>query len=95
MASVKERELGQAESTAAGNDAAIKLYDAYRKKKNRSKFNEMRFIEIEEDNLEGEFFFFTRWLSSTPIPFHFDEKNIYYHTPPTNEKKVLQTFCGT
>ena len=34
MASVKERELGQAESTAAGNDAAIKLHDAYQKKKN-------------------------------------------------------------
>jgi uncharacterized protein YdiU (UPF0061 family) len=28
-------------------------------------------------------------------PFHYDEKNIFYHTPPTNEKKVLQTFCGT
>jgi uncharacterized protein YdiU (UPF0061 family) len=28
-------------------------------------------------------------------PFHYDEKNIFYHTPPTNEKKVLRTFCGT
>ena len=28
-------------------------------------------------------------------PFNFDEKNIFYHTPPTREKKVLRTFCGT
>jgi uncharacterized protein YdiU (UPF0061 family) len=28
-------------------------------------------------------------------PFHFDEKNIFYHTPPSEEQKVLQTFCGT
>ena len=28
-------------------------------------------------------------------PFNFDEKNIFYHTPPSNSQKVLQTFCGT
>ena len=28
-------------------------------------------------------------------PFNFDEKNIFYHTAPTREKKVLRTFCGT
>lgn len=28
-------------------------------------------------------------------PFNFDEKNIFYHTPPTNSQRVLQTFCGT
>ena len=28
-------------------------------------------------------------------PFHYDEKNIFYHTPPIKEKRVLQTFCGT
>jgi uncharacterized protein YdiU (UPF0061 family) len=28
-------------------------------------------------------------------PFNFDEKNIFYHTPPTREQKVLRTFCGT
>jgi len=28
-------------------------------------------------------------------PFNFDEKNIFYHTPPTKEQRVLQTFCGT
>jgi len=28
-------------------------------------------------------------------PFDYDEKNIYYHTPPTKEQRVLQTFCGT
>jgi uncharacterized protein YdiU (UPF0061 family) len=28
-------------------------------------------------------------------PFNYDEKNIYYHTPPTEKQKVLQTFCGT
>ena len=28
-------------------------------------------------------------------PFHFDEKNIFYHTPPSKEQMVLQTFCGT
>ena len=28
-------------------------------------------------------------------PFHYDEKNIFYHTPPTSKQKVLQTFCGT
>jgi uncharacterized protein YdiU (UPF0061 family) len=28
-------------------------------------------------------------------PFDYDEKNIFYHTPPTNNQKVLQTFCGT
>ena len=36
-----------------------------------------------------------KFLKVLKKPFHFDEKNIYYHTPPTNEKKVLQTFCGT
>jgi uncharacterized protein YdiU (UPF0061 family) len=35
------------------------------------------------------------FLKALKKPFHFDEKNIYYHAPPTNEKKVLQTFCGT
>jgi|APGre2960657423_1045063.scaffolds.fasta_scaffold00460_5 uncharacterized protein YdiU (UPF0061 family) len=28
-------------------------------------------------------------------PFNYDEKNIFYHTPPSNSQKVLQTFCGT
>ena len=28
-------------------------------------------------------------------PFHYDEKNIFFHTPPTKEQRVLQTFCGT
>lgn len=28
-------------------------------------------------------------------PFHYDEKNIFYHTPPSKEQRVLQTFCGT
>ena len=28
-------------------------------------------------------------------PFDYDEKNIFYHTPPSNEQRVLQTFCGT
>jgi uncharacterized protein YdiU (UPF0061 family) len=28
-------------------------------------------------------------------PFDYDEKNIYYHTPPTNDQMVLKTFCGT
>ena len=28
-------------------------------------------------------------------PFHYDEKNIFYHTPPASKQKVLQTFCGT
>ena len=28
-------------------------------------------------------------------PFDYDEKNIFYHTPPAMEQRVLQTFCGT
>jgi len=28
-------------------------------------------------------------------PFNYNKKNIFYHTPPTKEQRVLQTFCGT
>jgi uncharacterized protein YdiU (UPF0061 family) len=36
-----------------------------------------------------------KFLKVLKKPFHFHEKNIYYHAPPSKEQRVSQTFCGT
>jgi uncharacterized protein YdiU (UPF0061 family) len=36
-----------------------------------------------------------KFLKVLKKPFSYDKKNIFYHTPPTKEQRVLQTFCGT
>jgi uncharacterized protein YdiU (UPF0061 family) len=36
-----------------------------------------------------------KFLKVLKKPFNCDKKNIFYHTPPTKEQRVLQTFCGT
>ena len=54
--------------------AALKLYDIYRGRKEKSLFSDMLFTEIVSDNLvEGEIFNYSSWCSSTPIPTFFDE----------------------
>ena len=62
------RTLGQAPSTAVANAAALKLYDVYRGRKEKSLFSDMLFAEIVSDNLEVEIFNYSSWCSSTPIP---------------------------
>jgi hypothetical protein len=67
--------LTQAASTAAGRgEAALRLYDAYRARRpNKVPFRQMRYIEIEHDNLESEILNFCLWCSSTAIPRFFDD----------------------
>lgn len=36
-----------------------------------------------------------KFLKVLKKPFNYNKKNIFYHTPPTKEQRVLQTFCGT
>ena len=67
------RTLGQAPSTAVADAAALKLYDVYRGRKEKSLFSDMLFAEVVSDNLEGEIFNYSSWCSSTPIPAFFDE----------------------
>ena len=66
------RELGQAESTAAADKAAKRLYEIYRERKGKVPFDRMHPIEIQYDCLETEMFNYQVWLSSTAIPKNFD-----------------------
>jgi hypothetical protein len=69
--------LGQAASTAGGDEAALRLYDAYRARRpNKVPFRQMRYVEIEHDNLESEILNFCLWCSSTAIPRFFDDNFI-------------------
>jgi len=66
--------FGQAKMTAGADDAALRLYDAYRRlRQERDPFDQMRRVEIEGDNLEAEILLFCKFCSSTPIPHNFDE----------------------
>lgn len=65
--------MGQSESTAGANRAAVRLYDAYRVRRGKLLFAQMRMVEIEQDNLETELFHYQVWLASTPIPCYFDD----------------------
>lgn len=67
------RQIGKSDSTAFASNAAIKLYDAYRKLQQKPKFMEMDIIEIENDHLAAEILNFCQWISSTPIPRYFNE----------------------
>jgi len=69
----RERQLGQATSTAGADESALRLYQIYRQRKGKTPFGEMRFVEIEADNLENEVFNYAIWCSSTPIPRFFDD----------------------
>ena len=60
--------LGQAPSTAGTDAAALKLYDVYCRRKEKSLFSDMLYAEIMSDNLEGGIFNYSSWCSSTPIP---------------------------
>ncbi len=46
--------LGSAPETLRGDGKAIRLYNAYRNHRGKPPFDEMLYIEIEEDNLENE-----------------------------------------
>ena len=62
------RKLGQAPSTAGVDAAALKLYNVYRGRKEKSLFSDMLFTEIMSDNLEGDLINYSIWSSSTLIP---------------------------
>ena len=62
------RDLGQASSTAAADDSAMKLYNIFRVRRGRFPFNDMRFVEIESDNLEYEIKSYATFCATTPIP---------------------------
>ena len=66
------RNMGNAVSTAGGNDAALRLFEVYRRRKGKTPLSQLRLIEIEGDNLESETFQLCNWMSTTPIPTFFD-----------------------
>ena len=65
--------LGQAPSTAGAAAAALKLYNIYRRRKEKSLFSDMIFSEIVSDNLEDELLNYSSWYSSTPIPIFYEK----------------------
>ena len=84
--------LGQAASTAGGDEAALRLYDAYRARRpNKVPFREMRYVEIEHDNLESELLNFCLWCSSTAIPRFFDDNLQPRRESDDGTTKVLVT----
>jgi hypothetical protein len=52
--STGSQRIGQASSTAAASDAALRLYEIYRKRKGKTLFKDLRAIEIQGENLEHE-----------------------------------------
>jgi hypothetical protein len=84
--------LGQAASTAGGDEAALRLYDAYRARRpNKVPFRQMRYVEIEHDNLESEILNFCLWCSSTAIPRFFDDNLQPCRESDDGTTKVLVT----
>jgi uncharacterized protein YdiU (UPF0061 family) len=51
--------------------------------------------EVIEAGNNLDFTALENFLKILKKPFHFDEKNIHFHTPPNEEQRILQTFCGT
>ena len=71
--SFNTRIMGQALSSDGADVAALRLYDVYRGRKEKSLFSDMLFAEIMSDNIEDELLNYSRWCSSTPIPTFFGE----------------------
>ena len=70
--------MGDAPSTAMATDAAKQLFSAYHHCKGKGPLTNMRFIEIEGENLENEIFQLCCWVSQTP-PFQPISMRIYNH----------------
>ena len=84
--------LGDATSTIAAGESALRLYAAFRRQHGRCVHDDMLYVEIVADNLEFEILSFSKWCSSTPIPKSFDD-----NLQPTNKyntegpSKILMT----
>jgi hypothetical protein len=69
----------------------MKLYKVYRKRKGKLPFEQMRYIEIEADNLENEILGYAIWCSSTPIPRYFDDNLQPRSQSQEGQMKLLAT----
>jgi hypothetical protein len=80
-----DNSLGYAPNTIKSDKPAIKFYDTYRCSREMTPLDEMRYIDIESDNLESVIMDLALFASSTPILLKcvndFDG-DIYFASPP-------------
>ena len=74
------QDLGRAPNTIRGDTAPLKWLDTYRRIHHKCPFNDMKFIEIEGDNLEMEIIGMASFASTTALPRYY----VNDFEPPAN-----------